>query len=680
MGLSWINPLYLLASLLLVIPVLIHLIQRHRAEGIKFPSLMFLQQIRLHEKRQFRIRHWWLMLLRCLLLFLIVLAFARPFLDQSIDSGNLQPGSRDSVIVLDRSYSMQLGDRWRQAQDIALELVDRKAPKDRIALLVVDDNTELVNDFTADGKKLHALIKRQQAGLKTTLLNPGLEQAARLLSSSNTAEKYILLISDFQAARERVPVISRDIQLETYAVDTGQSSNAAISALSIKPSAGSVFSLNVDVSNRADAELQQQIELSLNGRELPARRIRLDTDQVITENFDNISSAEDLVRGIVSLGDDAFALDNQAYFVYSGTQEVPVLIVDSASSRLNQFIYLEDALRLSRKPGFEITRLQWQDLEFENLHRWRVIIINDLSIPGGETGNALQQFVEAGGGLLLASGETDQINWPDFMPGTLLSKVYTRAGESHRLSGFEVNRFLANGTDLSDTLVFAYRKLETTARDRVLGRYNNGDIALIERISGAGRVLVLSTTLDTHWNDLALQPEFLPFMHRVMNYLSAYESYPDQFEVGEVVDVIAYARALTGSESMVKTIRDSPLLVETPGGREVQLSRQSPMLNLNEPGFYQVHRAIAEDDEVVLAVNINPAETRFESLDVARFVEEIRTAAEPSGTGAVLTQRQAAASEHQQQLWYAILILVLITMLVEAFFANWIVRKRPLEG
>ena len=50
MGLSWINPLYLSGVLLLAIPVIIHLMQKQRAEGIKFPSLMFLQQITLDEK------------------------------------------------------------------------------------------------------------------------------------------------------------------------------------------------------------------------------------------------------------------------------------------------------------------------------------------------------------------------------------------------------------------------------------------------------------------------------------------------------------------------------------------------------------------------------------------------------------------------------------------------------
>jgi len=72
MGLSWINPIYLGGVLLLALPVLIHLVHKHHPSGFKFPSLMFLQQIPLQQKRRLEIRHWLLLLLRCLLILLIL--------------------------------------------------------------------------------------------------------------------------------------------------------------------------------------------------------------------------------------------------------------------------------------------------------------------------------------------------------------------------------------------------------------------------------------------------------------------------------------------------------------------------------------------------------------------------------------------------------------------------------
>jgi len=57
---------------------------------------------------------------------------------------------------------------------------------------------------------------------------------------------------------------------------------------------------------------------------------------------------------------------------------------------------------------------------------------------------------------------------------------------------------------------------------------------------------------------------------------------------------------------------------------------------------------------------------------VARFVEEIRASADSVATGTTLNRRQAAEFEQQQQLAYAILLVVLALTLVEALSANWI--------
>ena len=49
---------------------------------------------------------------------------------------------------------------------------------------------------------------------------------------------------------------------------------------------------------------------------------------------------------------------------------------------------------------------------------------------------------------------------------------------------------------------------------QVLARFDDGAPALLERKSGNGRVLMWTSSLDTFWNDLAVQPVYLPFMHR----------------------------------------------------------------------------------------------------------------------------------------------------------------------
>ena len=473
MGLSWISPWYLSGVLLLALPVLIHLVQKQSQSGIKFPSLMFLKKIPYREKRRLKIRNWWLLILRCLLLLFIVLAFARPFFAGGIDNAILDLERKDSVIVIDKSYSMKISNHWQQAQEIALNLLDEKNSQDRIGVVIFDDKAEVLSDLTTNVSDLRRLIKRQLPGLKTTQLRLAIEQAARLLSASDASQKQILLISDFQASAASsggVAKISKDITLSAFAVNVADAANATISSFSIKPSlldTRDEYGLNVELTNNSSASIDQQINLQLNGRERHRRDLQLDPGSVVEQSFDGLSVSADLIRGVVSLNDDALALDNRAFFVYSSQQAIPVLILQASQPRVNQTLYLQSALKLSRNPVFRVKRLSLNKLRPEDLPGWAVIIINDAPVPGGVPGEALLNFVTAGGGLIIATGDAVQGNWPSgdegFLPGTLLRRVDSKQGMAHNIMQLDSNHPLSNilsdqgNINLSAARIFSYR-------------------------------------------------------------------------------------------------------------------------------------------------------------------------------------------------------------------------------
>src|SRR5258708_14316356 len=91
---SFLAPLFLVASAAIGIPIFVHLIQRERKRVIQFPSLMFVQKIPYQSVRRRRIRHWALLAMRCAALLLIVAAFARPFLKQEVTAAAITGGPR----------------------------------------------------------------------------------------------------------------------------------------------------------------------------------------------------------------------------------------------------------------------------------------------------------------------------------------------------------------------------------------------------------------------------------------------------------------------------------------------------------------------------------------------------------------------------------------------------------
>ena len=104
---GFVTPFILAGLAALAIPVLIHLIQRERKRVVEFPSLMFLRRIPYQSVRRRRIRDWALLAMRLAALALIVLAFARPFFKRDSLAAATQQGARETVILVDTSYSME---------------------------------------------------------------------------------------------------------------------------------------------------------------------------------------------------------------------------------------------------------------------------------------------------------------------------------------------------------------------------------------------------------------------------------------------------------------------------------------------------------------------------------------------------------------------------------------------
>ncbi len=114
---SFLSPLFFLGLATIVVPILVHLIQRERKRVIEFPSLMFIQKIPYQSVRRRRIRHWFLLLMRAAAIALFVAAFARPFFPGGSAAIAAAGGNRELVILLDNSASMGYGDRWQRAVD-----------------------------------------------------------------------------------------------------------------------------------------------------------------------------------------------------------------------------------------------------------------------------------------------------------------------------------------------------------------------------------------------------------------------------------------------------------------------------------------------------------------------------------------------------------------------------------
>lgn len=68
----------ILGGLFIGIPIVLHLLMRRKPKHLVFPALRFVKERRETNRRRLRLRHWLLLLLRCLVVALLAAALARP--------------------------------------------------------------------------------------------------------------------------------------------------------------------------------------------------------------------------------------------------------------------------------------------------------------------------------------------------------------------------------------------------------------------------------------------------------------------------------------------------------------------------------------------------------------------------------------------------------------------------
>ena len=675
---SFLAPLFFAALALLGVPVLIHMIQRQRTEVIEFPSLMFVRKIPFHSLRRQRVRHWVLLLLRCAALALLIAAFARPFFRSSVLAA-VTGGSREVVILVDRSYSMGYGNRWERARDAARDVVRDLAPDDQATVIFFDSGAQSGARSTRDRASLLAAIDRAELGAGTTRYGPALQLAQGIFEDSDQPRLEAFLITDFQrvgvdsAASTLLP--PGTVLTPVSVADEDETANISVSGASVQRdffSGRERAVVTARLANRGREVVEGlRVSLELHGRELESLPVTVDANSSATVTFAPFTLEDTAMPVSVRAEADALLHDNVFHFTVAPGDVVPVLVVGSPGAGDADF-YLLRALAIGSSPAFSVTVRSVDQVTTADIAAAGVVVLNDVGLPGGQVGVAVRRFVEAGGGLWVVLGE--RIRWPgdalDLLPGTF-DEPADRDGRGGTLAWFDYSHpvFEVFSTprsgDLTAPRFYRYRPLDIRPETAVLAKFDNGAAALAEHVVGEGRVLVWTSTIDILWNDFARKGINLPFVHKVVEYLAAYTSPTPYLTTGQVLDLAQYPGAadldLVGGTLVVRDPSEDRMTVGSDGRARFIVAEQ---------GFYEIRDTAADTAPVVVAVNVDLSESNLERVDPQELVAAVTGRA--GGDRSVTTQRELQPEdlERRQTLWLYLLIGALGFLASETVVSN----------
>jgi len=579
--LTFANPLFLFALAGLAAPVLAHLINRERAQPLKFPSIRFITLARLPQEGKRSLRDKLLLLLRMLLFACIVVALAGPrwqspvAAEPAVAADAVEP----TIFVVDLSASMQGWSTWDALQTQVAERMQALDAAQPIGLVLYAN--EVLETFppSVDRSLVRDMIASEWPRPYRGHPAPAIREALAQLAGADKGR--ILIVSDFQVTDwqiNRWPSVPDNIAVEFLNPADFNTANLAILQAQAFPASEDRIRVVGKIRNFSPASQQVTIKLA-STTELGAEQVSLAPGQVQPFNF--IVDTPQQLAGKLTIGEDAYAPDN-AYALWLGppppTRMLAIIPLLQEPERLAEVEFVGKALEATTEASVRTYQLVGVNTDTDlaaagitspaaegdasnpvtagadesplsNAGRPNVVYLPG---SGGYLHDAqwqrLSAYVQEGGTLLITPGkgaaklfrqlrehEISQIGYLG-QPGRERDRR-----NPHRIGWLNPDSNLGkifNDDSLRDvylTEIYQFIRLRPGKATEVLMKTEKDEPLLLRESVGAGTLIVSAFSWDALASDLPLRQSFLPIVRELLEVAAPREGGIVRVECGDAI-------------------------------------------------------------------------------------------------------------------------------------------------
>ena len=723
-GLQFLAPLFVAAGAIgAAIPLIIHLMNRERARRLIFSTVRFIAMSHQTNVQRHKLKRMLLLLMRILMLALLGFAFARPFLvsDDAPLLTQQTGGKRNTVIILDTSYSMQYQDVFENAKKAAVKILESLDRQDAACLILSSDKARVVAPLGSEFSHIKDATNRAEATYTTTDYLDALQTADEMLQRLPIGQKQIYLIADLQKRGWEnfieTDKLSAPVKIEFVDVGAERPRNLAITGVSVPPvilNEQKVAQLVARVHNFGDELVESvPVRLFIDGNLMSTVQLDVDANAIADAVFKVDFQNEATHTGSVELPDDALVVDNRRYFMLQSLAAIKVHCVHSGAETTQtepyekrETFFLKRAIEAGRG-AVPIDFTQSVALpDASLLARYDVLILANVGELTSAEAQDLKAYVGAGGGLIVTVGDNvDSDVYQQLLGGEtpLMPCTFIQAiGDAFHREQFRVLASVnyehpifapfkePNHGDFGTARFYRHFQAVPAAEATVITAYDNGDAALFEKSYGRGRVLCLTSTLDRAWNDLPIRAVYLPFLHECLKYLALkrVDAVPD-YHVGDSVELGGFEDTRSKEVAIFNPRNAETRLLHNEGDEisnqlqtTAETTQTEPYENAYQqgsvfyedtalPGIYSVHTSGAEPRYFV--VNVDTTESNLAARDVEELTSMLMGSTEQSLENKPTAERVAQYYEdveNNQDVWAYLMLAVFALAVTEMFFAN----------
>ena len=658
---GFLAPWFLAGLAAIGLPFWIHLLRQYRSTPHPFSSLMFFEQRTQSSIKHRRLRYLLLLSLRVLLLLLIALAFANPFVTRTSVGAS---GRKMLIIGVDNSFSMRYSDHLARAKQQALQAVSNLNSGERGQVLAVNSHIQFLTQQVEDADQLKAAIQAIQPTDEQSSYGE-FARALRTISQASKMPLEVHFISDMQ--KSSLPPafvdlrLGGDTNLIFHSVADSKEPNWLVESV-IAP--GKIYDpkkvrVQAVIAGVGTEATKRTAALVLDGKTLESKTVDVPANGRATVEFLSLESPYGFHKAEIQIQPgDSLREDDRFPFAVERADPHPVLFLHQSGQSKGE-LYYRAALESVPDAGFVLEPLAVEQATNQAFSKYAFVVLSDIgSLPPGLE-NSLRAYVNGGGSLLVSLG-----------PSSVALQRVPVSGEAIQSSSYasrEGDRFqtVASADNEHPSLRRASKLegvqfLQDTKVDpgpsRVIARLTNQDPLLLEKQVGEGRVMVFTSTFDNLANDFPLHSSFVPFVEQTARYLGRQQERSTNVAVDSYIELRS-----------VKEQGASVEVIDPDGKHPLSLKDASSAqsFQVNREGFYEIHRGNGRQEMV--AVHADRRESDLtpipqETLDLWRNTGR--------GPDPVTNTGDAANPARPWSLWRYALLLVLITAIIESLIAS----------
>jgi hypothetical protein len=684
---SFLQWTFLFGSIAVAGPVLAHMLAKPRFRRLPFTMLQFLRSSQTESYSRRRLRDLLLLILRCVIIILIALLFARPVL-------YFKPKPKDArhiyFLGLDNSTSMTYTDGssnyFQQMKDSAVEHI-------------ISAEADAVFNISslASGNWTYGLSKQQALAevkaLKLTIGSAdvdsflsGIRNSGRTINEAD--EVSVLLVSDYTPQ-----MLNQFLNVqEPAAVDNYKSemilspkpiNNASIIRAKVVDAAADGFTINVSVANHGPIRQNRRLTAKIGTYEAASLEVTLSPDQVkicpVRLDSSSFSDMQLFIPVELSLSSgDNLGIDDKYYLAVRMPKKRSTNVLLAEAVEDDMFL-LDMAMQTLSGRGSDrvirIRRISAGDLRTSNLEWADVLVCSGINLSLDSMAGEISDFTEAGGRTVF------------FMTGEPAASAMNRLWQSKVLPALPRKiikelTFPENspsekeypGVDNAAAKAIANYRIDRipvsgfweclTQQDSVcLWQYQNGSGFIYFRELGNGTTFLVNTSANGSLGALTKSSVTIALC---------------QYLLGEYNQIRDYS--FTCNERVVLPItdiepdsnREKSLWVRNCDGNKQRAILTDSSLLLFDPGSVGWVKTLTEP-ELSAGVNLPSGETDMSKPDEEQ-VPEALSRVFSTGKRENISSADILITKEQKPAWIILVWIIISLLLAESFVANRIRR------